>query len=1276
MALSASPRKLVIPLASGDEPKPRSSSSAPLITKRVFYCGVVVEGSENGRRLPEEIQELVLSLGNPLPSESSTDDLNSKSPHTLNEIDRATQRKRALMDTSALASVINELVTSERSYVKRLQILKHDYADPLRNFARSKDTHIIPAYEAKTLFGNIDNLLPVNEAFLTDLEKMAAPNGPKVIGGVGDVALRHFKDLRGFEQYKQFYVKREDAQLIFEKEVSKRSSRFAAYIEHIKYQSSDSRNRVGLRELLMEPVQRIPRYTLLFRTMLKHMSPDDPQRAKIIEADEIASKIAQAETDEQTKRAAIFYCLSATIDGFPPELFSNSRKYIDCIDVEDVLTDAPVSSAASSTGTSATSLHCTLFLFDDKLVIVKRPGNGEKGGKVLSGLDGVERVTKAGGIPTGKKKSGMTCKGVVDITDVVATDVGGAEINLYLENPPADQTDRWSGRPFRSLSVVVPPMPINLDPTQTRADKQRFLESLWTAQANYRARAGQSVVLCADEQEVECRSGRTTLARTYFNVYQRTAFLQEQKKTKVVVHIDPLGSADPIPFGLGGPPFAIIRVQPMAGGLCRYGVSSNEPGDEGEEDIVQTERVPSRVVQTIHQFGLFEFKTGKNSLPSTPTARSKAAIFGLDAISRNLFNTRPGSSMGDFFSGSINGRRNRSRSTTSRSSMYTSTTQTTTTADSMKFSHRSNSTATAATSTMDDDSNFFASHSSKGKPSKHGRSSSDAMSESDRGSPSRSSSRPRSHSRSSSRGSEPDYSDVDDESTTVLTKAKAMGTSDYNLALQLELARQNSLNQHGKQIPPMQMEAPVEATIYEEDPPVPMRPRSKSSADVIYRSTTPRPGSPMRLTDSPPQLSRPLSRNDSERRPFGPRSPSPLPPNCPRPQSMHTELLLDDDMELDSEHHPHTPMASSLPNHVGSHFPRSQRQPFYPTGNTETPKASTSQSSVSMATPIEPLSIKKKTSVRTSAIPPGSPTPARKSHVRNSPFNRNLQRVVSPRRVSPQVRKPKPTSSVSASNKSEGFEHIQKLAVSTKEDIEISRRTIKRIKVEMDTLKSGPPSAIEDPYSRPASPDKGMRTPQPTTPMTKEAQKRMEEMRNLIGRRQGEETPRSRPRIGMFNAHVRTSSGDVGDLGKTVDTLVSEADKDLAQAQSNHELLQNELRRLASEFKERAADLERTRLELQNSKRQCELVKSLLADATAEKEIMYEAFNEELDGMYNDANLPDDEAWVAMAKDLRTTKETRNNLSRENSQLKRKLAEVDLQREEWGDLLRAHGLIS
>jgi hypothetical protein len=181
----------------------------------------------------------------------------------------------------------------------------------------------------------------------------------------------------------------------------------------------------------MEPVQRIPRYTLLFRTMLKHMAPEDPQREKLVEADEIASKIALAEADEQTKRAAIFYCLTATIDGFPPDLFSNSRRFIDCIDVEDTMTDTSTpSGAASTSGSSIGSLHCTLFLFDDKLLIVKRPGNGEKGARVLSGLDELDKVTKAGGIPAGKKKSGMSCKGVLDVTDVVATDPGGAGMLL------------------------------------------------------------------------------------------------------------------------------------------------------------------------------------------------------------------------------------------------------------------------------------------------------------------------------------------------------------------------------------------------------------------------------------------------------------------------------------------------------------------------------------------------------------------------------------------------------------------------------------------------------------------------------------------------------------------------------------------------------------------------------------------------------------------------------------------------------------------------------
>lgn len=93
---------------------------------------------------------------------------------------------------------------------------------------------------------------------------------------------------------------------------------------------------------------------------------------------------------------------------------------MDYIDVEDVPVDT---STMSSSALSASTLHCTLFLFDDKLMIVKRP-NSSASGKVLTGLDQLDRAVKAGGLIASIKKNGLSFKGVVDIVDIVATDVG------------------------------------------------------------------------------------------------------------------------------------------------------------------------------------------------------------------------------------------------------------------------------------------------------------------------------------------------------------------------------------------------------------------------------------------------------------------------------------------------------------------------------------------------------------------------------------------------------------------------------------------------------------------------------------------------------------------------------------------------------------------------------------------------------------------------------------------------------------------------------------
>jgi hypothetical protein len=76
------------------------------------------------------------------------------------------------------------------------------------------------------------------------------------------------------EPYRTYLNKQDESQRMFQ-DVLRKYPNFASYIEvsthdynaeiqRTKYQTTGMGN-IGLRELLMEPVQRIPRYTLLWQ---------------------------------------------------------------------------------------------------------------------------------------------------------------------------------------------------------------------------------------------------------------------------------------------------------------------------------------------------------------------------------------------------------------------------------------------------------------------------------------------------------------------------------------------------------------------------------------------------------------------------------------------------------------------------------------------------------------------------------------------------------------------------------------------------------------------------------------------------------------------------------------------------------------------------------------------------------------------------------------------------------------------------------------------------
>ena len=227
-----------------------------------------------------------------------------------------------------------------------------------------------------------------------------------------------------------------------------------------------------------------------------------------------------------------------------------------------------------------------------------------------------------------------------------------------------------------------------------------------------------------------------------------------------------------------------------------------------------------------------------------------------------------------------------------------------------------------------------------------------------------------------------------------------------------------------------------------------------------------------------------------------------------------------------------------------------------------------------------------------------------------------VSRIVQPARANPVPATPLPAV-VEQAWKNDDLDKLIKLAEFTKIDvspsdfskaadvltlsvqIESSKRAVKRIKLEFDQFKTSAsrvhtPSEDSSCPDSPASPIKrATRTPQtPTTPMvswsqelstnaasphskTREAQQRMDEMRQMIGRRNGDLTPRRvRPVVDTSEkapplpTPPKSEPLRLDGLDKTIESFVFDVDGKLAQAAENQDLFQEGLREISAKLRE------------------------------------------------------------------------------------------------------------
>lgn len=164
--------------------------------------------------------------------------------------------------------IIDEIIDTEKSYVYRLSLINDVYILPLQ------ESNLISKDDLQDQFGFWESLYSIHFGLY---ERMTEEknNNTMCIGKI-------FKDFSFFLKMYISYV------LNFEKSLDRRSylqSNNKKFAEFLSLAEKDDRcNGLNIESLMIEPIQRIPRYRLLLEQLLKYTPSEHPEFLFIAEA--------------------------------------------------------------------------------------------------------------------------------------------------------------------------------------------------------------------------------------------------------------------------------------------------------------------------------------------------------------------------------------------------------------------------------------------------------------------------------------------------------------------------------------------------------------------------------------------------------------------------------------------------------------------------------------------------------------------------------------------------------------------------------------------------------------------------------------------------------------------------------------------------------------------------------------------------------------------------------------------------------------------------------
>jgi len=183
--------------------------------------------------------------------------------------------------------VIAEIIETEKDYVENLKTIRDLYKNPL------KESKILLESEIEVLFSNVETLINIHEKYI--LEKVTAQLGENkdyTNIKIADIFSQFAEPLKEYQTYCTSHVS-----ALFLLDDLKEDSNFVQFVRSI-YRVPRNKN-YQLSTWLIIPIQRLCKYPLLFKQLLRYIEEDKEEYEKVLEVEKSIKETVQYVNDKQ-----------------------------------------------------------------------------------------------------------------------------------------------------------------------------------------------------------------------------------------------------------------------------------------------------------------------------------------------------------------------------------------------------------------------------------------------------------------------------------------------------------------------------------------------------------------------------------------------------------------------------------------------------------------------------------------------------------------------------------------------------------------------------------------------------------------------------------------------------------------------------------------------------------------------------------------------------------------------------------------------------------------